>query len=97
MLNLLVLPLVLRRGLGLGRGLAGELEALLDGAEELRAGVVDVLERGDDVGGRGDGLEQLYALQGVGDLLDTLKAVAVAEQDLKWGDVVQGFVYFKAI
>ena len=59
MLDLLVLALVLWHGLGLGVGLARVLEALLHRAEELAADVVGVLQRGDDVGRRGDRLEEV--------------------------------------
>ena len=59
MLDLLVLALVLGHGLGLGVGLARVLEALLHRAEELAADVVGVLQRGDDVGRRGDRLEEV--------------------------------------
>ena len=72
MLDLLVLALVLGHGLGLGVGLAGVLEALLHRAEELAADVVGVLQRGDDVGGRRDRLEQLDPLQRVRYLLHPL-------------------------
>ena len=54
MLDFLVFFLVFRSCLALSRGLAGELEALLDGAEEA---LVAVVQHGDDVGGTGDGLE----------------------------------------
>ncbi len=54
MLNFLVLFLVFRGSLGLGRSLAGELETLLDGAEEPLAAVV---QHGHDVCWAGDCLE----------------------------------------
>ena len=45
--DFLILFLVFRRSFALGRGLAGELEALFDGTEEA---LVAVVEHGDDVG-----------------------------------------------
>ncbi len=82
MFYFLVLPLVLWGGLGLGRGLACKLEALLHRAEELAGDVVHVLQGGDNVGGAGDGLEQLDPLEGVRDLVHALQPVAVSEEDL---------------
>ena len=88
MLDLLVLALVLRHGLGLGVGLAGVLEALLHRAEELAADVVGVLQRGDDVGGRRDRLEQLDPLQRVRYLLHPLQPVPVpAEVVIRGGNL----------
>ena len=83
MLDLLVLPLVLRRGLGLVGCFACKLEALFDGAEELGGDVIHILERCDDVGWAGQRLEELNALQRVCDLFDALKAVTISEQNLK--------------
>ena len=81
MLDFLIFSFVFRRGLGLGRGFAGELEALLDGAEEVAGDVVDVLEGGDDVGGRGDGLEQLDPLERICHLFHPFQTISVPEED----------------
>ena len=54
MFDFLIFFLVLRRGLALGRGLAGELEALLDRTEEA---FVAVVQHGDDVGRARDRFE----------------------------------------
>ena len=82
-LYLRVLPLVLRdRGLAEVR-LARELEAGFHGAEEVRADLVGVLERGHDVGGAGQGLEQLDLLERVRHGVASLQPVPVAEQHLR--------------
>ena len=81
-LYLRVLPLVLRdRGLAEVR-LARELEAGFHGAEEVRADLVGVLERGHDVGGAGQGLEQLDLLERIRHCITALETVAVSEQNL---------------
>jgi hypothetical protein len=77
-LNFLVLSLVFRSCLCFCTRLARKLKALLHRAEELAAHVVGVLEGGDDVGRTRDGLEEFYALEGVGDLLHALQTVTVS-------------------
>ena len=82
MLNIRVLAFVFRRSFGLSRGLAGKFKALFDGAKELRGDVIDIFQRGHDVGRAGNGFENLDPFERIRNLVDTFQSVSVAEKDL---------------
>ena len=43
---------------------------------------IDIFQRGDNVGGAGNGFENLDSFEWIGNLVDTFQSVSVAEEDL---------------